>query len=80
MTWISELSSIKIHISIGLGFLNPMSQLRQVNVIGFCMQLGNSEDRYDISEREGITLEKGRAKRDGKYVLLYVHLKNDAFS
>ena len=31
--------------SMGLGFLNPTSQLRQVNVIGFCIQLGNSEDR-----------------------------------
>ena len=30
--------------SIDLGFSNPMSQLREANVIGFCMQLGNSED------------------------------------
>ena len=40
--------------SIGLGFLNPTSQLRQTNVIGFCMQLGNSDD-YNISERECVT-------------------------
>ena len=31
--------------SIGLGFLNPKSQLRQANLIAFCMQLGNSEER-----------------------------------
>ena len=31
---------------IGLGFFNPTPQLRQANVIGICMQLGNSEDRY----------------------------------
>ena len=35
-----ELSS-----SVGLGFLNPMSQLRQANVMAFCMQLENSEER-----------------------------------
>ena len=31
--------------SIGLGFFNPTSQLRQANAIGFCIQFGNSEDR-----------------------------------
>ena len=31
--------------SVGLGFLNPTSQLRLTNVIAFCMQIRNSEDR-----------------------------------
>ena len=31
--------------SMGLFFFNPMSQLKHTDVIGFCMQLGNSEDR-----------------------------------
>ena len=31
--------------SIGLGFLNPTSQLRQANVIAFFIQLRNSENR-----------------------------------
>ena len=31
--------------SIGLGFLTPTSQLKPTDVIAFCMQLGNSEDR-----------------------------------
>ena len=38
--------------SIGLVFLNPTSQLRQVNVIAFCMQLTNT----DIVKRGGATL------------------------
>ena len=34
--------SLKIKFSsLGLGFLNPMSQLRRANVTAFCMQLGN---------------------------------------
>ena len=38
--------------SIGLGFLNPTSQLKQANAIGFCMQLGNKRIVNDICERE----------------------------
>ena len=29
----------------GLGVLNLMSQLKRTDVVAFCMQLGNSEDR-----------------------------------
>ena len=36
------LVNVKKESSIDLGFLNPTFQLRQANVIGFCMQLGNS--------------------------------------
>ena len=42
--------------SIGLGFLNPTSQLNHTDVIAFCMQLGIVRIGNDISEREGVIL------------------------
>ena len=42
--------------SIGLVFMNPTSQLKRTDTKGFCMQLGNSEEGNNISEREGVTL------------------------
>ena len=40
-----QISNCLLFSSMGLGFLNPSSQLKQANVAAFCMQLGNSEDR-----------------------------------
>ena len=56
------------HSSIGLGFWNLTSQLRQANVIGFCMQLGNSEVTTWVRERY-----KGEGREMGNTAVNYPH-------
>ena len=40
-----KVAALKALSSIGLGFLNPTSQIKCTDVIAFCMQLRNSGDR-----------------------------------
>ena len=40
-----NVAALKALSSIGLGFLNPTSQIKCTDVIAFCMQLRNSGDR-----------------------------------
>ena len=60
--------------SIGLGFLNPTLRLKRWDVMSFCMQLENIEDKYQNWGERGCYLGLNKGKwREKKHLSFSVH-------